>query len=70
MRADLDAPTRTAALEMAVFLAGQVDRAEGGRGQGGEHARVASDRFGDALATGQPGVDELVGVGAVHLRAG
>jgi hypothetical protein len=69
MRADLDAPTRTAALKMAVFLAGQMDGAEGGRGEGGEHARVASDSFGDALAARQPGADELVGVGAVHLGA-
>jgi hypothetical protein len=30
---------------------------------------VGGDSFGDALATRQPGADELVGVGAVHLGA-
>src|SRR5204863_9732325 len=64
----LDASPGPAALEMAVFLAGQVDGAERGRGEGGEHTRVGGDTLGDALAARQPGADELVGVGAVHLR--
>jgi hypothetical protein len=67
MGADLDASPGPAALESAVFLAGQVDGAEGRRGEGGEHARVGGDRVGDALAAREPGADELVGVGAVHL---
>ena len=46
-----------------------VDRAEGGGGEGGEHARVRRQRLGHALATGQPGPDELVGVGPVGLGA-
>ena len=45
-----------------------VDQAEGGGGERGEHARVRSQRFGHSLATGQPGPDELVGVGPVGLR--
>ena len=51
-------------------LAPGVDRAERRRGQGDEHARVVGDGGGDALAAGQPGADELVGVGAVDLGAG
>ena len=47
-----------------------VDRAEGRGGEGGEHARVGSDRVGDALAAGQPGADELAGVALIYLRAG
>jgi hypothetical protein len=31
---------------------------------------VGGNGFGDALAAGQPGADELVGVGAVDLGAG
>ena len=67
------------ALRVAAGSAGQdglaahpagVDRAEGRRGEGGEHARVGGDRLGDALAAGQPGADELAGVTLVHLRAG
>jgi len=46
-----------------------VHRPEGGRGERGEHARVRSQRFGHSLATGQPGANELVGVGPVSLRA-
>ena len=46
-----------------------VDRAEGGGGEGGEHARVDGDRLGDALAACQPGADELVGVGPVGFGA-
>src|SRR5262249_32467546 len=45
--------------------AARVDRPEGGGGEGGEHARVAGDRIGDALAAGQPGADQLPGVALV-----
>ena len=46
-----------------------VDRSEGGGGEGGEHARVRGDRFGDALASGQACADELAGgfAGAVLI---
>jgi len=47
-----------------------MNRAEGRRGEGGEHARVRGDGLGDALASGQPGVDELPGVALVDGRAG
>ena len=47
-----------------------MHRAEAGRGQRGEHARMLGHRFGDALAAGQPGPDDLPGVALVHLRAG
>src|SRR5215470_15714904 len=50
VRADLDAAARTAAQETAVFLPGQVDRAERGRGEGSEHTWVGGDTLGDALA--------------------
>ena len=46
-----------------------VDRAEGGGGESGKHARVRSQRFGHSLAPGQPGPDELVGVSPVGLGA-
>ena len=54
---------------LAAHAAG-VDRAEGGGGEGGEHARVRGDRLGDAFASGQAGADELAGVALVHRRAG
>ena len=47
-----------------------VDGPEGGRGEGGEHGRMGGDGGGDAFAAGEAGADELVGVGAVGLRAG
>ena len=47
-----------------------VDRAEGGGGEGGEHARVRGDRLGDAFASCQARADELAGVPLVHRRAG
>ena len=47
-----------------------MDRAERRRGERGEHARVVSNRGRNSLAAGQSGADELVGVGAVGLRAG
>jgi hypothetical protein len=46
-----------------------VHRAEGGGGERGEHARMPSDRFGDAFAADEPGADELAGVTLVDLRA-
>ena len=60
----------TAGQHLAAALAAGVDRAEGRGGEGGEHARVLSDRFGDALAAGQAGADELAGVALVDGRAG
>src|SRR5262249_32373053 len=39
-----------------------VNRAEGGGGEGREHARVRDDRRWHALAPGQPGAEQLVGV--------
>ncbi len=53
-----------------VALAGSVDRAEGGRGQGDEEPRVRPDRFGDALAADEAGADQVEGVSAVFARAG
>ena len=55
---------------LAAALAAGVDRAEGRGGEGGEHARVSADRFGDALAADQARADELAGVALVDLRAG
>jgi hypothetical protein len=47
-----------------------VDRAERRRGERREYARVACDRLRDALASGEPGADELPGVALVGRRAG
>ncbi len=47
-----------------------VDRTEGRGGEGDERARVVTDGFGDVLATGQPGLDQVVGVGRVEAGAG
>ena len=47
-----------------------VDGAERRRGEGDEHARMVGHLGGDAFAAGQPGPDELVGVGPVDLGAG
>jgi hypothetical protein len=47
-----------------------VHGAERRGGQGGEHARMSRDRFGDALAADEARADELAGVTLVHLRAG
>ena len=46
-----------------------VDRAERRGGQGGEHARVSRDRFGDALAADEARADELAGIALVDSRA-
>jgi len=47
-----------------------VHGAEGGCGEGGEHARVRGDRLGYAFAASEPGTDELAGVTLVDGRAG
>jgi hypothetical protein len=61
-----------AAGQAAAAAAGTVgvQRADPGRGQRGEHARMGGDGFRDAGAAGQPGPDDLPGVALVHLRAG
>jgi hypothetical protein len=46
-----------------------MDRAEAGGGEGDEQPRMAADGLGDAFAPGQPGPEELVGVGPVDLGA-
>jgi hypothetical protein len=56
-------PARSAGQYPAVFLPAGVDRAERRRGQRDKDARVVRDGGGDALAAGEPGGDELVGVG-------
>ena len=55
--------------DLAVAFAAGMDRAEGGGGEGGEHARVLGDRAGDALAAGQAGQDDVAGVALVDRRA-
>src|SRR5262249_2502893 len=70
VRAGFALPARSAGQHSAVFLAAGVDRAERRRGQRDDDARVVGDGGGDALAAGEPGADELVGVGAVDLGAG
>ena len=54
---------------LPLLMAGRA-RAQGGRGEGDEDARVDGDQFGDALAPGEPGPDQLVGVAAVGFGAG
>jgi hypothetical protein len=70
VRAGRVSPAGMASQDPAVFLAAGVDRDEGGCGESDEDARVVGDGVGDALAAGQPGPDELVGIGAVDLGAG
>ena len=69
----------TTGLGVSAWMAGQclaiafpagMDGTEGGCRQGGEHARVLGHGGRDAFAAGQPGADELVGVGPVGLGAG
>jgi len=60
----------TAGQHVAVVLPMGVNRAEGGSGQRGEHAGVSGHGGRDAIAAGQSGSDELVGVGSVDLGAG
>jgi hypothetical protein len=45
-----------------------VHAAEAGRGEGHKQPRMLSDRLGDALATLQPGGEELVGISSVGGR--
>ena len=63
-------PARSAGQDPAVLLPASVDRPERRCRQGDEDAGVVGDAGGDVLAAGEPGVDELVGVGAVDLGAG
>ena len=63
-------PAGTAAEDSAIFLAAGVNRAEGWRGQCGEHARMGGDAIGNALAAAQSGTDELIGVSPVDLGTG
>ena len=76
---DVAAVRATTGVDVAAGSAGQdgfaahppgVDRAERGCGEGGEHARMVRDRFGDAFAAGQARADELAGVTLVDRRAG
>ena len=48
----------------------RVHGAEGGGGEGGEHARVSGHGVGDAFTADQPGADELARVAFVDGRAG
>src|SRR6266487_1482503 len=65
-----DITARAAGQDGAVAFSAGVDRAERGSGEGSEHARMLSDRFRHALATDQPGADELASVALVDARAG
>jgi hypothetical protein len=67
MWAHLATPPGSATQEPTVFLALNVDRAEGWRGQRGEDAGMAGNGLRDSLAASQPGADELVGIGPVDL---
>jgi len=65
-------PPRTAGqypLTPLTPLAPGVDGAERWCGEGDEHAGMVGDLGGDAFAAGQPGPDELIGVGPVDLGA-
>ena len=58
-----------AAGQAAATVAGAdgVHRAEPGRGQRGEHARMRGDQFRDALAAGQSRPDDLAGIALVNV---
>ena len=64
-------------LAVAVLFAGAgvaadgpgVDRAEGRGGEGGEYERVPGHGLRDALASGQPGADQVEGVAPVGFGA-
>src|SRR5579884_947358 len=58
----------TAAWAAAVAVPDRVDCAEGRSGQSHHQSRVLAHRLGDALATSDPGRDELEGVASVDLR--
>ena len=70
MRAGPAVPARAAGQHPLTLHAPNVDGAERRRGEGDEHAWMLGDLGGDALAAGQSGPDELVGVGPVDLGAG
>ena len=70
VRAGPAVPARAAGQHPVAPHAPGVDGAERRRGEGDEHARMVGDLGGDAFAAGQPGPDELVGVGPVDLGAG
>ena len=70
VRAGPAVPARTAGQYPVTPLAPGMDRAERWCGESDEHARMVGDLGGDAFAAGQPGPDELVGVGPVDLGAG
>jgi hypothetical protein len=69
MRAFAASSAGSAAQYSAVLLALGVDWAERWCGECGEHARMRGNAVRDSLPAGQPGPDELVGIGAVDLRA-
>jgi hypothetical protein len=69
VRAGPAVPARAAGQHPLTPFAAGVDGTERRRGKGDEHARMVGDLGGDALAAGQPGPDELVGVGPVNLGA-
>src|ERR1022692_2723313 len=70
VRAGPAASAGTAGQHPAAAFAASMDRAERGGGERSKDARVGGDGSRDAFAAGQPGADELVGVGAVDLGAG
>ncbi|MDQ6839709.1 MAG: hypothetical protein M3137_15625 [Actinomycetota bacterium] len=53
----------------AMIQAAGVDGAEAGGGEGGEDDRVLGDALGYALASSQPGRNQVEGVGPVGGRA-
>ena len=71
VRAEGPLAAGAAALDLPVWADDPgVNGAEGGGGEGGEHARMDRHRLRDALAAREPGADQLVGVGPVGLGAG
>ena len=62
-------PARTAGQYPLTPNTPGMDRAERWCGESDEHAGMVGDLGGDAFAAGQPGPDELVGVGPVDLGA-
>ena len=54
----------------AAIVGDVVDGAEGGGGEGREDAGVGAHGFGDGLAAGKSGFDQVVGVGCVDAGAG
>ena len=60
----------SAGQHLPAALTAGMDRAERRGGDGGEHARVSGDRFGDAFAAGQARAHQLAGIALVDGRAG